>query len=294
MTQKRLRCGKILSIAMVLACRVFHPLLSAALVTLLFIPLPAQVAPTPSPEASPEIKIDGQTGDWPAPKIVRDAKTGVEVAFQNDGRNLFVLFIARKPEARESLASTGLTVLARDRGTKTSQGVLLLTRTVPAEAYIGWHESQGAFMTEAEKTSIREVGRHDLCLTYAVGASGSIHGPLRRLDNAGAPPECAVSEEVSGTTYEIRIPLSPPGIVPGGLSIAPGETVKISFDWGGASRRSQGTKATRETPPSERGGLEGVASPAQEFLNMFDPLSRPTRGAKKFSFAVDVKLADAK
>ena len=33
---------------------------------------------------------------------------------------------------------------------------------------------------------------------------------------------------------------------------------------------------------------------AQEFLDTFDSLSRPTTGTKKFSFAVDVKLAEAK
>ena len=31
----------------------------------------------------------------------------------------------------------------------------------------------------------------------------------------------------------------------------------------------------------------------QEFLDTFDSLSRPTMGTKKFSFAVDVRLADA-
>ncbi len=48
------------------------------------------------------------------------------------------------------------------------------------------------------------------------------------------------------------------------------------------------------TPPAEQGGLSGVATPAQDFLNNFDSLSRPFRGTRKFAFAVELKLADAR
>jgi hypothetical protein len=240
---------------------------------------------------NPAVKIDGLTDDWSPTALSRDARSGAEYAFRNDGRHLFVLFIAKAGKSVESIESTGLTMVVRTAaGKKSERGVLFLKRPVPAETYIRWNESQGALIAEDVKKKIKEAVQSDLCLTFAVGAGGSVQGPLRRLDQENEPPVFAVADGPEGVTYELKIPLAAPGIVPGGLGLSPGETVRISFDWGGASRKILGAKATRATPPSEAGGLFGVATPAQEFLNMFDALSRPTMGTKKFSFAVDVML----
>jgi hypothetical protein len=242
---------------------------------------------------SPAPKIDGQTDDWRGEKFTRDVKSGAEMAFRNDRRNLYVLFVVKDAKPRESLDSTGLVVLAgKKTAKKPDRGVLFLKRQVPAESYILWQESQGLFLSDQEKDKLRDMIQRDLCLTFAVGALGSVYGPLRQLDRENIPPSFAAAESPEGITYELKIPLAEPAIVPGGLGLAPGETVRISFSWGGATRKILSTKATRATPPSEQGGLSGVASPAQEFLNMFDALSRPTMGTKKFSFAVDVRLAE--
>jgi len=240
---------------------------------------------------TPAVKIDGLTDDWSPLALSRDARSGAEYAFRNDGRYLYVVFIVKDPKSRESIDSTGLVLLAgKARAKKIERGVLFLKRPFPAETYIRWQESQGASLTEAETAKLRDMVQHDLCLTFAVGAGGSVQGPLRRLDQENEPPVFAVADGPEGVTYELKIPLAPPGIVPGGLGLSPGETARISFDWGGAARKILGAKATRETPPSEAGGLFGVATPAQEFLNMFDPMSRPSMGTKKFSFAVNVML----
>ena len=266
----------------------------AVLCVFLSLPLHAQVPTVHSNKASPTVKIDGQTGDWSAAKLVLDAKSGTEFAFQNDGRDLYVLLILKKPEAWESLESTGMTVLARARRAKTARGVLFLKRKVPAETYIRWRESQGAIMTEGEKTRLREDVQHDLCFAFAVGERGAIYGPLRRLSRS-KPPEFGVSEDPARTIYELKIPLSLPDLVPGGLGLSPGDSVRISFEWGGAARRIFSTRSTPEAPPVEKkGDLSGRGVTwAQEFLDTFDSLSRPTRGTKKFSFAVDVRLAEA-
>ena len=99
-----------------------------------------------------------------------------------------------------------------------------------------------------------------------VGAGGSVHGPLRRLERENDPPAFAVAEDPEGVVYEVKIPLAAPEIVPGGLGLSPGETDRFSFEWGGTARKLLSTPATRQTPPAEAGGLEGVATPAQEFL----------------------------
>jgi len=240
---------------------------------------------------TPAVKIDGLTDDWSPLALSRDIKSGAEYAFRNDGRNLYVIFIVKDPKSRESIDSTGLVLLAgKAAARKLERGVLFLKRPVAAETYIRWHESQGAFIAEDEKKKIKDAVLSDLCLTFAVGAGGSIRGPLRRLGQDDEPPLFAVADGPEGVAYELKIPLAAPGIVPGGLGLSPGETARISFEWGGTARKILSTPATRQTPPSEAGGLFGVATPAQEFLNMFDPMSRPSMGTKKFSFAVNVML----
>jgi hypothetical protein len=264
-----------------------------ALVLAVALPLFPQASRIPS-QASPAPTIDGRSDDWPAAAFGRDAKSGAECAFRNDGHDLYILFIVRDAKARESLASTGLAVLAgKAKAKKFDRGVRCLERAVPAETAILWREGQGELLTDAEKAKIRETPKRDLRLTFAIGPGGSIQGPLRRL-RTSEPPEFAIGEEPDATTYEIKVPLAPPDLVPGGLGIAPGQTVRIAFEWGGASRKVLGARTNRETPPSESGGLFGVATPAQEFLNMFDPMSRPTMGTKEFSFRIDIRLAEAR
>jgi hypothetical protein len=269
--------------------------LSAAFGVSLSLPISSPAQVVPSARAPVEVKIDGQTADWAASNSILDARSGAEFAFQNDGRFLYVLFVLRKPEARASLESTGITVLAGSGNAKTSKGVLFLKRKVPVETYIRWHESQGTQLTEEEKARLRADAQRDLCLAFAVGERGSIFGPLRRLPES-RPPECAVSEDATKTVYELKIPLASSDLVPGGLGASPGANVSLSFAWGGASRRVLSTKTTREASALEQtGALAGSGVTwAQEFLDTFDSMSRPTMGTKAFSFAVDVGLTEAK
>jgi hypothetical protein len=214
----------------------------------------AQVPRVMSRKAMARVKADGAIGDWSGADTVRDAKSGIEFSFQNDAGKLWILAVVQNAKALESLESTGLTVLAGPAGgKKPARGVLFLVRRISAESYIYWRESQGNFLSDADKEKIREAGPREETFAFAVGARGSTHGPLR-FQKESAPPEFGFS--------------------------------------GGAAKKILGTKSARVTPPAEQGGLSGVATPAQDFLNNFDSLSRPTRGTRTFAFAVDVKLAD--
>lgn len=270
-------------------------LILSALAVFISAPAFTEVLTVQSRRASPPIRLDGQAGEWAADGLILDTKSGSEFAFQNDGRNLYILCVVKKPESVKSVESTGVTVLTRPEGTKKSQkGVLFLTRDVSAEDYIRWHESQGAVMTDGEKGEIRKTVRHSLYLAFAVEEKGSTYGPLRRQKES-EPPDFGFFREAAGTTYEFKIPLAPPDLVPGGIGALPGETIRVSFDWGGADKKILSAKATRETPPSEKGELSGSGGTwAQEFLDTFDSMSRPTLGTKKYAFAVDVKLAEIK
>lgn len=240
------------------------------------------------------VRADGAIGDWAGAATVLDPRSGIEFSFQNDGRKLWILAVVKDPGTLESLESTGMTVLAGPaKGKKPARGVLFLIRRIPAESYIYWRESQGKLLSDAEKEKIRKAGPQDDTFAFAVGARGSTQGPLRN-SREGTPPEFGFSGGPGGAVYEFEIPLDQPDLVPGGLGARPGESLRLAFAWGGAAKKILGTKSARVTPPAEQGGLSGVATPAQDFLNNFDSLSRPFRGTRKFAFAVELKLADAR
>ncbi len=268
--------------------------LTAAFGGSFLLPLHGQSAAAQVLAAPGAIVIDGRSADWPSPNLVRDAKSGAAFAFLNDGRDLYILMIVDRPETRASLESSGLSVLARVGRSKSARGVLFLKRPVPAETYIRWHESQGVDLTAEEKAKLRDLPEHDLLLTFAIGPTGSTFGPLRRLRDS-EPPGFGALEQDGRASYELRIPLASPDLVPGGLGARPGDLLRVTFEWGGAARKIRGAKAIRETPPAEKSDLSGSGETwAQEFLNAFDSLSRPSLGTKRFKVAIEVGLAEAR
>jgi hypothetical protein len=246
------------------------------------------------PALSP-VSLDGLAGEWPPGARVRDEKSGGEFAFLNDGRNLYVLLVLKNPSARKSLDGTGMTILFRPAGTrKPATGVLFYTRNVRADAYIGWQESRGALLTDEEKTALKKTATHTVFLAFAVNEKGSMYGPLLRQSDLD-PPDFRAIERADETTCEFRMPLAPSSEVPGGIGVDPGATVRVSFSWGGVERKNLSTMASRESPTSRSGYLSGTGRTwAQEFLDTFDAMSRPTTGTEAYAFSVDVTLAGNK
>jgi hypothetical protein len=255
-----------------------------------------EVLSVESRKASSPVKIDGRDDDWLPASPVLESKAGAELRFQNDGRNLYVLLVLKKREALKSAESTGITIFhGALRGKKPGSGVFFLARDVPAEEIIRWRESHGALLMDGEKAEIRKSARQPLFLAFAVGAKGSMYGPIVRRQIDTDPPVFAVFGGEGEATYEFRIPLASSESVPGGIGAEPGQVIRISFDWGGTVSESLSTKGSREAPSSESGYMSGTGRTwGQEFLDTFDSMSRPSIGTGKYSFAVDVKLADLK
>ncbi|MGZ5425098.1 MAG: hypothetical protein ACXWH4_11115 [Candidatus Aminicenantales bacterium] len=249
-----------------------------------------------SDKLSTPVLLDGKTDDWTAVPRVYDPKSGAEFAFQNDARNLYILVVMKKPEPVQSIEATGMIVLGRPGGKhKPAKGALFLNREISADGYIVWRESQGAVLTDADKAEIRKLPRHPISLAFAVDAKGSSYGPLRRQTDV-FPPDSSTGPQEPQPAFEFRIPLASPDLVPGGIGGVPGAPIRISFEWGGTDRSNLSTEAGRESPNSRSGYVSGTGRTwGQEYLDSFDSLSRPRLGdTKKFSFAVDVTLADAK
>jgi hypothetical protein len=257
----------------------------------------ATVPAAQSAKRSAPVRLDGKADEWTGVPRVLDPTAGAELAFMNDDRDLYILLVVRKPESVESVEVTGMAVLGRPAGSrKPAKGALLLSRQISADGYIVWRESQGAILSEAEKSEIRKVPRHPISLAYAVDAKGSSYGPLRKQTDV-FPPDFGTGWQEGGTIYEIRVPLASPDLVPGGIGGTPGEAVRVSFEWGGRSRKSLSAEAGNRRSATT-GGSDYTSGTGrtwgQEYLDSFDSMSRPNLDTKKFSFAVDVTLAGAK
>lgn len=255
----------------------------------------ATVPAVQSAKVSSPVHLDGQIDEWTSVPRISDAKTGSEFAFQNDGRDLYVLLVVKNPEFLKSADATGMTVLGSPGGSrKRAKGVRFLSGEISADGSIAWLESQGAVLSEAEKAELRKTPRHPIFLAFAVDEKGSSYGPLRKQTDT-FPPDFVAKRQTEAAVFECRIPLAAPGLVPGGLGGTPGATIRLTFDWAATAQKSLSTQGSRESPGHNAGYQSGTGRTwGQEFLDTFDPLSSPTMGTKRFSFAVDVKLADAK
>jgi hypothetical protein len=257
-------------------------------------PLMAAVAAVRSERPSSPIRLDGRADEWSGAARIVDAKTGSEAAFLNDGKDLYILLIVSGPEPLRSAEASGMAVLARPAGRrKPGRGALFLTRDISADGYIVWRERRGDFLTEADKTEIRKIPQHSVTLAFALDERGSSHGPLWKQPGA-FPPDYGVRREPAAAVYEFRVPLASADLVPGGIGGTPGATVRMTLEWGRFGQKVLSTQTGREAPTAKSGDLSGAGLTwAQEFLDTFDAMSRPTLGAKRFSFSVDVTLADA-
>lgn len=253
----------------------------------------ASVPAVRSAKATTPPTLDGKTDEWAGLDRLVDAKSGVEAAFQNDGRNLYILFVARTPEAVRAVEGTGLTVLGRPSGSrKPAKGVRLQTRFITPDGLIFWRESQGAIMTAAEKAELRRTPRHPINVAFAVEAKGSSYGPLRRQPGLD-PPDFAAATVDDAAVYEVRVPLASPDIAPGAIGGTPGAAVRVTIEWGGAVDSNLSTKSSREAPDSRSGYMSGTGRTwGQEFLDSFDSMSRPSETTKRFALSIDVTLAD--
>lgn len=246
--------------------------------------------------ASP-LRLDGRIEDWAGVPRVTDPKTATEFAFQNDARNLYILVVVKEPAPRRAVVVTGMTVLGAPSGKrKQAKGVLFLRREIGADGYIAWRESQGAILSEEDKAEIRKTPRHSISVAFAKDAGGSSYGPLRKQTDVW-PPDSEFAAQEKGALYEFRIPLASPDLAAGGIGGTPGASIRLWFEWGGTRADSLTTESGRKVPTNGTGSgyVSGTGRTwGQEYLDNYDPMSRPTVGdTKKFAFAVDVKLAGA-
>jgi len=238
--------------------------------------------------ASP-LQIDGQGEDWTGDAVTSEKGVGVDYAFRNDGRDLYVLLIFKDPKFLSSIDMTGITVYASTLGKKDKDwGVKFLKKTVNGAQLIEYMEKMGQPLSEERKEELKDKPQFIVFEATAVNKKGEEifpAGPVQDIDLPGF----RIGRQENMVLYEFRIPLVSREAHPAGIGTEPGKDIKIGFEWGGL------TKEMRETMRGRARGTQTGADMTKETITGTyegSPSTGPT-GPKKYSFWVDVKLAQA-
>lgn len=278
------------------ACLVFSVLLLSSLIAY----LPAVDAPVKSAWAATPPAVDGSDKDWQGQELIEDTTTGVEYAFRNDDRNLYILFFFKTPQSRSTVDATGMKVYySVDGKNKKDLGVHFLRKQLSAEELIKSLEKSEGKLDDERKAEIRKspgytVFEADVINKKKMPAPLDPAFPSKRPAFRFAPKQRAV-------VYEFSVPLSRTN-QPGGIGVKPGMTVNIGFEWGGmtkdmiaaqmARRAEQSTRASaRATSMEESAITEGDERvDVQEGPSGFSP----DKMAKKHAFWVALQLAEGR
>jgi hypothetical protein len=263
----------------------------------------AKDLPVPSRWLAAPLRIDGQNQDWAGDALTTEKGVKVDYAFGNDGRNLYVLFVFNDPKFLSSIDATGITIYFSPAGKKQKDfGVRFIKKNVGPDEVIATYEKQGIALTEEKKKEIMANRKYILFEADAVNKTGEVIAPSQNPADVD-PPAFRSARQGNLVVYEFRVPLVARDLHPAGVGAAPGQTIKVGFEWGGltdemkkamaSNMGGQGTRAGASDVSMDetiRGGNENEGMSA---ASSSPSLARMRMGPKKYSFWVDVALAQA-
>jgi hypothetical protein len=276
--------------------RIVFPLILAAMAAVALTGLAKDIVVTSQWAAAP-VKIDGQEQDWQDATFLTDEGSKAQYAVQNDGSNLYILFVFRDPMSATTIEYTGMRVFFGAAGKKSKDlGILFAKKPMTADNLIAEMEKRGETVTEERKTELRKQK------TYMVFAEEVINSKKVTAPSDPAvqtlPPLYRAANSKRVTVYEFRIPLSRVN-QPGGIGTEPGKTVKLGFEWGGmtteimrnvmANRAASGSVARGGAAAMSRGDTLAPEEGGGGGGGMGD-FNRDPR-YKKHSFWIDLQLA---
>src|SRR4030042_5988 len=228
------------------------------------ITLPAENTVQSTWTATP-LQIDGQKEEWLGDAMTFEKGVGVDYAFRNDGRDLYVLLIFKDPKFLSSIDMTGITLYPNTLGKKDKDwGVKFVKKTVNGAQLIEYMEKMGQPLSEARKEELKDKPQFIVFEATAVNKKGEEIFPAAPVQDIDLPG-FRVGRGENMALYEFRIPLVSREVHPAGIGTEPGEDIET------------GTDLAKET---DTGTYEGS-------------LSTGPAGPKKYSYWVDVKLAQA-
>jgi hypothetical protein len=253
--------------------------------------LPAEKIVQSTWTAAP-LQIDGQNQDWTGDAVTSEKSAGVDYAFRNDGRDLYILLIFKDPKFLSSIDKTGITIYASASGKKDKDwGVHFIKRAVSGEQLIEYMDKMGQPLTEERKLQLKDKPQIVLFTGTAVNKKGEKvfpPGPVPDVDLPGF----RYGQQENMIVYEFRISLASRDVHPAAIGTEPGKDIKIGFEWGGLTKEMK--EAMKGQPRGTATGADANIDEQTTGTNILDsPLSTGPTGPKKYSFWADVKLAQA-
>lgn len=245
--------------------------------------------------ASP-VTVDASNADWQAETMNLMKKFGIDYAFKNDGKYLYVLFNFKDRKFMSTVQVTGLTLWFNTEGSdKKTYGINFKERRVNADELIAILERQQGPIPDAQKAQFKSKPFYFLYQGEVIDKKGNNLTPTALAGDMDVPM-FRLKPGRGTALYELRLRLNMLEKLAPELKLEPGKIVKIGFEWGGMTKEllqakagELGAQSTRATEgqaaivtDEERTERTGEGGP--EFSSV-------RRGMEKRSFWVDVQLA---
>ena len=243
------------------------------------------------------VGIDGLNKDWQDVPLLTDKKSKAEYAFQNDGENLYILFVFKERTSLSTLEVTGMNIYyTLDGKKKKGDGLHFAKRQVTASELVASLESKGEVLTEERRAKI-------LSQPGYIMYDGELVKPPKKASLDPLPghvdlPTFRGQSQQKVFYYEFRIPLERFAQI-GGLGAKPGQNVTLGFEWGGMTKEMIAKQMTQSAESSTRASgrgtsIESALKEGDESVDMAGGGGGGIRRnplAVKHSFWVSVKLA---
>lgn len=231
--------------------------------------------------ASPP-KIDGKADEWTGTALSAWDKGDVHYAFRNDADKLYILLVFKNRKFLSTIGETGIMLFFSQAGKRDKgYGVLFVRRQVLTEEAIAFIEREKPLSAE-EKAQLRAKP------AYAI-YDHQVQTKKTKSRAAEAakefqPAHFRFSPDQTSMVYEFEVLLRRDHELSAGVGAAPGGTVSVGFEWGGATPE-QLKRAVRNA------GEAGIAN-ENTLSSSIDRMDR--RGLNlppKHSFWTSVELA---
>ena len=245
--------------------------------------------------AAAPIQIDGFDQEWQDAVFMVHKKSKAEYAMRNDGKNLYILFVFKNRQGRSSIDRTGMKIYFNLEGKKKkTDGIHFFMKQATPDELIASLEAEGQALSDEQKAEIRK--RPGYLIYESVIIKGK-NAPTPA--DPGVPfdlPMFRVQNKEGVGYFEFRVPLVQ--TAKGGVVAAPGQAVKLGFEWGGMTSEMMSAQMARaaDSGSSASGSeisteavLRGGSERADSGRNSSG--LRRDRNALKQAFWVDVKLA---
>jgi hypothetical protein len=265
------------------------------ILTFTFVAFPKDESVQSTWAASP-VNIDGLNADWQAETMNLMKKFGIDYAFKNDGKYLYVLFNFKDRKFMSTVQATGLTLWFNTEGSdKKTYGINFKERRVNADELIAILERQQGPIPDAQKAQFKSKPFYFLYQGEVIDKKGNNLTPTALAGDLDVPM-FRLKPGRGTALYELRLRLNMLEKLAPELKLEPGKIVKIGFEWGGMTKELLQAKVGELGAQSTR-AAEGQAAMVtneerEERTGERGPeFSSVRRGMEKRSFWVDLQLA---